>query len=307
MIAIIIVNWNSGDLLERCVRSLSSLHDCSITIVDNASSDSSLNFLDSGNQIKLLLNSKNIGFAAANNVGWRSSGGDPVLFLNPDIEALRGSIPALADVLQDHPEIWAVGGLPIDRNGKVQLTAYVKRFPSLGGVAAEMFFLEELWPGNPWAVRNAPARSDENPLWEVDQSAAACLMIRREALLGLDGFDENFTPAWFEDSDLCRRIRNRGGKIVLHTGARFIHEGGFSVAKLGYDNFIHIFRQNQIRYFEKHHGARAARQVRRLIAMGMALRSFASLFVPVAPGFTRMQSVKLFWKTAREIPGWSIG
>ena len=305
MISIVIVNWNSGKLLERCVRSLAS-EDCEITVVDNASHDGSLDFLESRTGTKVLRSANNVGFAAANNRGWRSSCGNPVLFLNPDIEALPGAISALSNVLRENRGIWGAGGLPVDKSGRPQVDAYVKPFPSVRGVVAEMFFLEELWPGNPWTGGNRGTGTEDVPVRVVDQPAAACLMIRREALEEVGGFDESFAPAWFEDVDLCKRIRNRGGKIVLHMGARFLHEGGFSVGRIGYEAFVRIFRRNQIRYFVKHHGSGAAESVRRLVVAGMYLRALASLLIPVAPGANRMQSARLFWGTAREISRWSI-
>jgi GT2 family glycosyltransferase len=305
MISIVIVNWNSGKLLEGCIRSLAS-ESCEITVVDNASQDGSLDFLESETRATVLRSADNAGFGAANNRGWRNSRGNPVLFLNPDIEAFPGSISALSGVLIQDLEIWAAGGLPVDKNGKPQVDAYVKPFPTLGGVAAEMFFLEEIWPGNPWTRRVSTAKMEGTPVRTVDQPAAACLMIRREVLEELGGFDENFAPAWFEDVDLCKRIRDRGGKVVLHTGARFLHLGGASVARIGYEAFVKIFRRNQIRYFEKHGRPGTAKSVRRLLVAGMFLRASASLLVPVVPGATRIQSAKLFWGMAREISTWSI-
>jgi len=305
MISIVIVNWNSGRLLERCIRSLAS-EKCEILVVDNASQDGSLDFLESEARATVLRNADNPGFGAAGNLGWRNSGGNPVLFLNPDVEAFPGSISALAGVLQENPEIWAAGGLLVDKDGQPQFDAYLKPFPSVAGVAVEMFFLEELWPGNPWTRRDSAARREGSPVWAVDQPAAACLMIRREALEALGGFDESFVPAWFEDVDLCKRIRNRGGRVALHTGARFLHQGGSSVASIGYETFVKIFRRNQIRYFEKHDGRGTAKRVRRLLVAGMFLRASASLVVPVVPGATRIASAKLFWQSAREISSWRI-
>jgi N-acetylglucosaminyl-diphospho-decaprenol L-rhamnosyltransferase len=304
MISVVIVNWNSGMLLQRCILSLAS-EDCEIVVVDNASTDGSLTGLSSRPGLSTIRNDSNAGFAAANNTGWRRSSGDPVLFLNPDVEALAGSIPALAEVLRADRSLWAAGGLLVGRNGKPQFDSYVRPFPSIGGIAAEMFFVEEIWPGNPWTAKRIHSRSGLHGILEVDQPAAACLMIRREVLEALDGFDEGFAPAWFEDVDLCKRIRDRGGRTALHTGARFLHEGGASVSRLGYESFVKIYRGNQIRYFAKHHGKGAAKRVRRILVAGMILRSAASILFPIAPNASRMKSAGLFWRSAREISGGS--
>ena len=86
MISIVIVNWNSGSLLEGCIRSLlQHAEESEIVIVDNGSEDSSLNFLEEiDSDLKIIRNSQNVGYAAGNNIGWRACNGDMVLFLNPD-------------------------------------------------------------------------------------------------------------------------------------------------------------------------------------------------------------------------------
>ena len=94
MVSIVIVNWNSGKLLENCVRSLlRNAAGCQIIVVDNASTDSSLLFLE---QMQggpaIIRNSQNIGFAAGSNLGWRAGKGSHILFLNPDTECFPGSV-----------------------------------------------------------------------------------------------------------------------------------------------------------------------------------------------------------------------
>ena len=301
MISIVIVNWNSGQLLENCVRSLlANAAGCQIIIVDNASADSSLSFADKiGADLSILRNNRNIGFAAGNNLGWRASKGDRILFLNPDTECLPESISRLEQTLVSDPAIWAVGGRLVSPTGKSQMDFNVRSFPTIGSVASEMFFLDEIWPSNPWSHSVHP--DDGGQPVDVDQPAAACLMVSRAALESIGGFDEAFYPAWFEDVDLCRRIRNQGGRIQFQPNARFLHHGGYSLGRISRQDFLESFHTNQIRYFRKHYGPRAASRVRRLILLGLFLRAGLSMIHSPATEMSRAAASKMFWNAARHI------
>jgi GT2 family glycosyltransferase len=303
LISVVIVNWSSGQLLENCVRSLrKNAEDCEIVVVDNASIDSSLRFtVEGGAQIRILRNDRNIGFAAANNIGWRAGKGAFVLFLNPDTECLPGSVSRLAQALAADGAVWAVGGHLVGLSGESQTGFNVRTFPTVGRVAAEMLFLDEIWPGT-WRPRAGRAASGSSPL-DVDQPAAACLMVTRAALETAQGFDEAFCPAWFEDVDLCRRIRDLGGRIQYHPEARFLHHGGHSLSLLSRRSFLESFHTNQIRYFLKHHGPRSAGRAKKWIVLGLLLRSALSFAFPPARGESRVSSAKAYWKAARHIGG----
>jgi N-acetylglucosaminyl-diphospho-decaprenol L-rhamnosyltransferase len=138
---------------------------------------------------------------------------------------------------------------------------------------------------------------------DVDQPAGACLMVTRTALEKVEGFDEAFGPAWFEDVDLCRRIRNSGGRIQYQPKARFLHHGGYSLHQMPRQDFLEIYHTNQIRYFKKHHGLQMASRVKRWIVAGLVLRSALSIVFPTVPGAARSASVKIFWKAAQQLAG----
>jgi GT2 family glycosyltransferase len=301
VISIVIVNWNSGSLLERCVRSLRQYaQGCEIVIVDNASTDASLQFApEMQDDSSIIRMDKNIGFAAGNNRGWTACRGDAILFLNPDIECLPESIRFLEEALIADPAIWAVGGRLVGAENQTQIQYNPRRFPTISSVAAEMMLLDEIWPSHPWSC--ASSIEETTGAMDVDQPAAACLMVTRSALDVLGGFDEDFFPAWFEDVDLCRRICDQGGRIQFQPRARFLHQGGHSVARIQRRDFLEIFHTNQIRYFHKHHGERAASSVRRWIVCGLALRGALSCIYPLVPGRSRPDSSRTFIHAARNI------
>jgi GT2 family glycosyltransferase len=166
-----------------------------------------------------------------------------------------------------------------------------------------MLMLDELWPRNPWTRRYRMADWRLDTPREVEQPSAACLMVRRAALASLGGFDEIFWPAWFEDVDLCKRIRAAGGRIVFEPVASFLHQGASSLRALAPEEFLRAYHTNLIRYFEKHHGRARAAAVRRLVRAGLYLRAVVTALgaAPAAPG--RSSSPRAYWRAARRLAG----
>jgi len=304
MISIVIVNWNSGELLEKCVRSLQRhAEGCEIVIVDNASTDGSLRFVSGiESDVTVLNNDENLGFAAGCNVGWKAGKGAHILFLNPDTECLPESIRCLEQTLLKDRSVWAVGGQLVSPSGLPQTSFNVRTFPTVGKVAAEMLFIDEIRAAV--GRRRPKGRNDSATAIDVDQPAAACLMVSGNALEYVGGFDEGFYPAWFEDVDFCRRIRDHGGRILYQPGARFLHHGGYSLHHMARQDFLECFHRNQLRYFRKHHGSHVASRVKRLIVLGMFLRSVISTIYPLVPGNSRKSSARIFLRAGKHIRDW---
>jgi N-acetylglucosaminyl-diphospho-decaprenol L-rhamnosyltransferase len=295
MISIVIVNWNSGTFLANCVRSLlDNAAGNQIVIVDNGSTDSSLDFAKKWDADILVIRKKrNSGFAAGCNSGWQAGSGRYILFLNPDTEAFPDSIACLENVLSNDNSVWAVGGQLVSASGRAG--DYLRPFPTVWRVASDAFFIDELFR----IGRRTRQTNNCAGLIETDQPAAACLMVPRAVLEKIGGFDESFYPAWFEDVDLCRRIRNQGGRILYQPAAGFLHYGGSSLERMSRETFLEFFHTNQIRYFQKHHGHQAASKVKTLVICGLLFRSAISLAFPLSSGSSRLDSAKIFWKTAR--------
>ncbi|MBN2242183.1 MAG: glycosyltransferase family 2 protein [Acidobacteria bacterium] len=301
MISVVVVNWNSGRLLQRCVQSLRDhARQCRVLVVDNASTDTSLELaLEAHPGLTVLTSGYNTGFAAACNRGWRAAQGETILFLNPDTECFPGSVDCMERTLSGDRTVWAVGGCLVGADGKPQADFNVRRFPSMGSAAAEMFFVDGLrraWRRNRPAGRAVPGNAAD-----VEQPAAACLMVKRTALLSTGGFDEAFYPAWFEDVDLCLRIHKSGGRIRFQPRARFFHHGGYSLRQMDRRDFLTYFHRNQIRYFNKHRGFQAALWVRRLVLAGLFLRAAVSLAYPLLEETSRGKSARVFWDAFKNI------
>ena len=303
MVTIVIVNWNSGPWLSKCLASLREhAPGCEIVIVDNASQDESLEGIpDQQPLLHVLRNAENAGFAAACNQGWLAGEGQRLLFLNPDTECLPGSVETLTRRLEGDSSIWALGGHLIDPSGSSQTGFNIRGFPSVGAAAAELLLLDRIWPRNPWTRRYRVAGRDPDSGGDVDQPAAACLMVRRAVLSAMGGFDERFRPAWFEDVDLCRRIRDAGGRIVYEPDARFRHAGAVSLGRLSREEFLRHYHDNQIRYFAKHHGPEAAGRVRRLIITGLRLRAALAALGAGRGRGGATASAGVYWKLANRL------
>jgi hypothetical protein len=111
---------------------------------------------------------------------------------------------------------------------------------------------------------------------EIEQPAGACLLVKRRAWESLGGFDPRFFPLWFEDVDLCRRLRQAGWTILYEPQARFLHAGAHSLAAVtDRDRQLYWYR-NLLRYFRKHHSRLAVAVLRVAIFKGMLLRMLAA-------------------------------
>ncbi len=289
MTAVVVVNWNSGKFLRTCVDSLFAANPgVEVAVIDNASSDGSLETLDDlRDRIHVVRNSSNRGFAAAVNQGFASTTSPYVLVLNPDVRVLPHAVARLEAALTDDPEIAAAGGYVNDK--------YLPRpLPTPGSLALENLGLATpaLRATLPWRGENRklPVRAGPGIASQefhlrlkgggakrrvgltVDQPAAAALMIRRDAHEAIGGFDERFVPAWYEDVDFCKRLKEAGWEICFDPEARFEHSGGYSAEALGTKAFAEAYYRNQLRYAIKHFGARGRFAVRMSMVFGMLLR-----------------------------------
>jgi N-acetylglucosaminyl-diphospho-decaprenol L-rhamnosyltransferase len=274
---VILVTYNSAGSIEKCLAALHAQEGWERIVVDNASRDGSLDRARAGDPgARLLANDANLGFAAAANRGAKIAGGGILLFLNPDTVAEPGALDELARALQTS-HAGAVGGALLDANGQIQRGFAVRRFPTVVFMAAEILLLNRIWPGNPVNRRYRCLDLDCTKPQEVDQPAGACLAVKREAFAGIGGFDESFFPVWFEDVDLCRRLRNKGWKIMYEPRARFAHSGGHSVNRQSFRDRQVFWYRSMLRYFRKHAGNGSVVLLRIAIAKGMALRILAVL------------------------------
>lgn len=293
-----IVTHNSADCIARCLQALVPFTEWKVVVVDNDSKDDSVGVARTlALTVHLLINSRNVGFAAAVNQALKAAEGPTLLILNPDTVASAGSLDTLAKALRTDG-VGAAGGLLVDEAGKPQKGFTVRRFPTLGNMIAEVLLLNRLWPRNPWNVRYRCLDLDYRTSQEVDQPAGACLAVKRQAWEATNGLDESFFPVWFEDVDFCRRLRDGGWKVVYCPDAIFVHAGAHSVSKLSFRDRQSYWYRNLLRYFAKHHSPLEVAVLRLGITVGLLLRAMLSLVGFRPAGASLGHSLRGYWHVA---------
>lgn len=262
-VSIVIVNWNTGTLLTRCLAALCATPDtpyiARIVVVDNASTDDSLvaaqqYFLNLHCRIPVtyIRRKHNAGFARATNVGIAAAEQSThILMLNPDTEVLPGALEAMIDVLERDHHIAVVGPMLVYPDQTLQPS--VRSFPSFAALVWLFLKLQWLLSTVPWWRRYIQATFDYTREQAVDQVMGAAFLIHADVLNILGNFDERFR-LWFEEVDYCKRAHDAGWKVVYTPRARVIHHGAASFNQLvGLKRSI-PFLMSALQYTHKHLG-----------------------------------------------------
>ena len=242
-LSIIIVNWNTGDLLFECIHSIKETvkdHDYEIFVVDNASTDNSLESVESKHSDLILLkNQENLGFAKGNNLAIPLCQGRFILLLNPDTVLIKDAVDRMCEYLDAHPSTGVIGPRLLNEDGSQQPST-AGSFPTLSIIINEAFGLIKLFPKFS-STRGLYIRSEGKKSLEVDWVSGACLMIRAEIILKVGMLNEGF-HLYYEDQEWCYRIKKSGYKIIFYPQAKVLHYGNQSIRRLTLDDF----KKNQI-------------------------------------------------------------
>lgn len=288
-VSVIVVSFNTKALLARCfesVRKSAGNVPYEIIVVDNGSRDGSAEYVRSEYpEIRLVESAENLGFAAANNLGYEQASGEYVALLNSDAFLVADALAKSVELMDRSPEVGLAGGRLTGEDGAWQPSA--RSFP---GLLNDFLTLSGL------AARYGKSRLFGRPdMTYIDQGRdllcdwvpGAFSIIRRSVLEKIGFFDERFF-LYYEEVDLCRRIRNAGWKIAYWPAVAVIHIGGASTSmfsrKLVTKNGMQmgLWRlQSQYLYYRKHHGLMKA-------YLSMAMESL----------FNRLRS----WRNAKRSP-----
>jgi N-acetylglucosaminyl-diphospho-decaprenol L-rhamnosyltransferase len=217
-VSVVIVNWNGGDALARCVESVApdARAGCEVIVVDNASSDGSAGTArDAFPWLALVDAGTNLGFAAGANLGADRARGELVVFVNPDAELAPGALASLTGALAEMPDAGIAGGGLVDPSGRWQPGA--ARFGALGHLLLDT------------TLGRLPARLRTRP-YVVDWVYGTFMAVRHDLFRRLGGFD----PAYFlygEDMDLCHRAAEIGARTIHVPGARATHGANLSATQ----------------------------------------------------------------------------
>ena len=253
-------HWHDEDNLALLVRSWPRDERFELIVVDNGSSGSLGESSGGRPNVHIVDPGRNLGFAAAINRGAANARGRLLLILNTDAGPESGALEALIRGMEEYPEAAGLAPRLLDDDGAPQAGWQLRRLPGLRTLLGYCSFME------PGAMPEPPAGSP------VEQPAACALLLRRDAFDDAGGMDGQFWPAWFEDVDLARRLRDLGETIRYWPDAAFRHGLGASVPRLGYGPFLLAYYRNLDRYARKHHGRGAALLLRVVLTAAALLR-----------------------------------
>lgn len=226
-IAFLIINWNAGDFLKKCIESI--IKNCSlekeIWVVDNNSNDNSLQLIDNiSSDLHIMRNNENLGFSKANNKALKQINTEFCVFLNPDTLVLSGSIETLISCIQKYPGAAIVAPLLINFDNTIQES--YGRFPSFSVEIARFLALNKV-------IRNIKQKvvKPKPPFpVKVDWVFGACFLGRVHPIRALGGFDDTYFM-YSEDLELCYRLYKNKWEVWFHPGCSIMHYSSLSADK----------------------------------------------------------------------------
>lgn len=239
VVSLVIVNWNGGGILRRCLESIlsrTSYEGFSVIVVDNGSTDGSVEMvIREFPTVQLIRNRKNLGFAGGNNCGFRlamQQGVDYVLLLNNDVEIIQHDwLTRMIGFAEANCQIGILGPRLIYPNGAPQASA-VSADSGTGG----MLGIAVVRPNRiASAVRVLSIRG-------------SALLIRAKLFSTIGLLDEGYNPAFFEDDDYCFRARRAGYEVVYYPEVTVIHRGAASTSRLPVARVVFLGYRNMIRF-----------------------------------------------------------
>lgn len=246
-ISIITVAYNSEKYIENFIQSvLQNTRETSweLVLIDNASADRTVEKINDclgrlgdfqKSKIKFLKSEKNLGYGGGNNLGAKHSSGDIYVFLNPDTLVEKNWILPIISKFENNPEIGVIGP-------KI-LYADRETIQSAGGWIEKVSFAHHYGYGE----KDAGQWNTEK---EVDYVTGACLAIRKELFEKCLGFDENYFPGYYEETELCAKIRKLGCKVFYVPESVIIHLESQSIGLFSY-NYYYWFHKHRWRYILK--------------------------------------------------------
>ena len=251
-LSVVIVNWNTKDFLVDCIRTILKTtieNRVEIIVVDNGSRDSSPAAAGDFEGVTVICNQRNLGFAAANNIGIRASTGKYVCLVNSDVKVLEGCLDRMCQYMEGHPKVGLLG--PRVLNKDLSLQRSCAELPSVWNTLTQALMLDKLFP----KVRCFRARFmgdfDHASERNVEVLSGCFLMARRKAIGEVGLLDERFF-IYKEDVDWCKRFGEAGWRVRFYPQASAIHYGGASSLVAPAAFLIEMEKAN-LQYWRKHH------------------------------------------------------
>jgi hypothetical protein len=284
-LSVILVNFNDKAHLSDCFSSLDKGTRglaAEVILVDNNSQDGSQDLVRASFPwIRLIQNAENLGYARANNIGIMASRGEFILFLNTDTVVPPEALPSLLARMKARPEFGAVGPALVHENKSFQVS-----------FGRRVDFFSEIWQKfilNPY-YKHALKRSLIPR--EAGWLSGACLLARRAAVEDAGLFDENFF-IYFEDMDLCVRLREKGWKLGFFPGVRVSHVGGATTLARKFQARLEN-RRSQVYFYRKHNSKSSVLLLRIYLKLSLTLSYLFKLRKPEDRALLRSEMARIF-------------
>jgi GT2 family glycosyltransferase len=280
-ISIVVVNWNTKDLLQRALSCIySTVEDLSheVIVVDNNSDDGSQEMLQTKfPQVRLIQNRENVGFARANNQGLAIAEGRYLLLLNSDAFLQPGALKTMVRVMDAFPDTGAAGCRLYYEDGSLQPSAY--SFSTLSTELWQALWLDRLFPSSRLFGKYRMSYWHFDDQRVVDWVMGACILLRADAIRQVGGLDERFFM-YSEEMDLCYRLKQAGWKVRFIPNASAIHVWGGSSYQLPEQTFLRLYNSRAL-FFRKHYGPVNAWLYKLLLAFSSLVRVAVGLTAAV--------------------------
>lgn len=275
-LSIIIVNWKVKELLNGCLNSIFSClpgEEFEVIVIDNASQDGSVEMIKKNfPQVKLIVNKKNLGFAKACNQGIKIAQGRYLFLLNPDTEVTNNIQEKIINFMESHPEVGVGGCYLYFQDRRIQTSFY--KFTTLASHLGRALLLYSFLPKNHLTAPFFPDYFRRSQ--SIERVCGGAMVVRREAFEEVGLFDESFF-LYYEDEDLCYRMKQEGWKIAPIPNTKVIHyhnrSGGKNIRKIIFSSY-----QSQLLFFKKFNPFYKVLIFRIIQFVGVSIRFFYWFF-----------------------------
>ena len=279
-LSVIIVNYNTSDLLVKCLHSVflgTNQIMMEVIVVDNASSDSSKNKVRHiFPQVYLISNDENIGYAAAINIGLSIAKGKYLLVLNPDTELPPNALSELLDFMENNPKIGMISPKLIRSNGSLD-QACNRRFPRRRDIIFHLFWLDRIFPKSKMFGYYTMAHVDESLPSEIDCIAGAFMLVSRKAVNEVGPMDERYFM-YAEDVDWAFRFKQAGWMVFYYPQIEVLHHKRASTLQIA-PLMLRQFYKSNYQYYEKYFKPVTPFYINWLIRFAFRIRMNISLMI----------------------------
>lgn len=298
LLSIVIVGYNTRELLENCLRSVfeNDFKQIEVIVIDNDSSDGTGNMVREKFPDAIFIgNSENRGFAAANNQGIKLSKGKYVLLLNPDTIVNPGCFQKCYDFMEHNPETGICGCKILNPDGTIQPS--MRDFHNIKNCIFESLFFTKLFKESKVFGKYHGTSYDYAEIREAKVLLGAFLFIRRSLIKQIGLLDERFF-IYSEETDFCFRSRQNNWKNMFFPDASIIHVRSSSTGKVKVRSFIYL-HESLNKYLEKHFSSLYASFCRIILFAGLVLRILLWVFILILTLRTKgSDRIAVYWNTA---------